>query len=72
MSNYDTDRAEVRRNVRQVIDDAESATWAECIETVATVTETPRDKVSSELDALEREGFVYRVSQQDDAEVRLP
>jgi uncharacterized protein YgbK (DUF1537 family) len=67
----DIDRPELRRTVRNTIRDRDTVTRSTLVEAVAAETNAPNEAVNSELDALEREGFVYLVGD-DDPEVRLP
>jgi len=64
-------RPDLRRNVRQTIRDRDTVTRSTLVEAVAAETDNPTDAIDRELDALEREGFVYLVGD-GDPEVRLP
>lgn len=73
MSNTDTiDRIALRRTIRQTIREADDPpTYSDLVGIVATGRGVPEEVVSSELDACEREGFVYCVGD-DDPVVKLP
>jgi hypothetical protein len=70
---HDTDRTAIRKRIRKTLQQAETAPRrASLTDTVARTADVPEPAVSDELDALEREGFVYLVGDGDDAEVKLP
>jgi hypothetical protein len=74
MSDSDThniDRPTVRRTVRKVVRGS-PVDVADVVERTAVTLDCPEHIVRDELDALEREGFVYLVGDGDSAEVRLP
>ena len=64
------DRPTVRRTVRETIQaaDADGVDRQPLVDTVAATADVPADAVESELDALEKQNFVYLVN----GEVRLP
>jgi D-arabinose 1-dehydrogenase-like Zn-dependent alcohol dehydrogenase len=85
MSETDTDTSttdaadlpkRVRKDVRQAVADSvetrERATVAEVVTDVAARFGVAEAAIKEELDALERNGFVYLVGDGSSAEVRLP
>lgn len=65
------DRPTIRRTVRETITAAKTPpVRSDLVETVATIADCPTDAVDRELDALERNGYLYLVGG-DDPEVKL-
>jgi len=72
-SDTDINRTELRRTVRKIIRESDTApTRTALVESVVDAVGTNSETVDGELDALEREGFVYLVGDGADTEVRMP
>jgi len=65
-------RKDVRRAVADSVETRERATVAEVVTDVAARFGVAEAAIKDELDALERNGFVYLVGAGSSAEVRLP
>jgi len=65
-------RKDVRRAVADSVETRERATVAEVVTDVAARFGVAEAAIKDELDALERNGFVYLVGDGSSAEVRLP
>lgn len=66
------DRVDVRRGIREYIRDQDAAMKTLLLNEVAAELDVPHGAVVKEFEALEREGFLYCVPQEDATEVRVP
>lgn len=73
MSSESVDKKTLRQSIRRYINGRQTAYRDDLVRTVANRQNVPADSVRSQVDALEKHGFVYMVDRDSDGtEVKIP